>query len=544
MNYKPSAYSVRSFIQELRKDHPKEVFEVDEKVSVEYETTAYYSNLKKQNSLILFNNVEGFEDFSLVTNIFGSEERLAKIAGFSSIEEVIERWSDIANGEPSKPVEVADLEDSFLTKLTGEDLNVFRLPIPSHYELDGSKTGFGRYITSGLTTTIDPENDGIINLSFSRIQPFDRNKFAFDAGSHGHLWKYLNLSRQRREKLEMTILIGTNPIFYLLAASFIDNEFGKLSKFQNFNLVPGFKNKIPLPSDTEIAIEAEFLPEETFDEGPFAEYAGYMGYDSTKFVAEVKSLLMKRNPIYYDIQPSNSSEHVNLFSIPRSSLVMKGVREALPKGPYYQVVWPHYAGRFLSLGCVDNTEPGLAKQLGMSILGLDPLWNKIVFVNEGKTELTIERALVNLAQSKEFSERNLTKISNVFVISSDPTRDKLGNTGKIIFVTSGVPLPIKREIEGDSVKLMTRNGGVLISHEREGEQKVNVVVADDIETKDEEQVGWAMATRLNPDTDIRIERDRITFFATRKVPKVATIPEKVKKRIEMKFGSLADGVHR
>ena len=543
MNIKRDAFSIRSFLEELRKSRPEEIFEVDTKVRVDFEPTAYYLNLSKSNPVILFNKVDGFHNFSLVTNIFGSEERLATVAGLNSISEVVERWSSIANSEPNEALLVSEETTPFISKITGEDLNLSDLPVPSHYELDGSKKGFSRYITSGLTTTIDPENQSTINLSFSRIQPFERDKFAFDAGSRGHLWKHLSVSREAGERLKMTILIGPNPIFYLLAASFIDNEYVKANKFFNVKFSKGYLNKIPIPSDTEIAIEAEFLPNETFDEGPFAEYVGYMGYDSTRFVAKVRSILMKRNPIYYDIQPSNSSEHVNLFSVPRSSLVMKSVREALPKDPVYEVKWPHYGGRFMSFGYVDHAESGLAKQLGITILGLDPLWNKIVFINEGKTELTLENALTNLAQLTEFSENHIAKISNTFIISSDPTRNELGNSGKIVFVTEGKSTRVEREVKRDIVKLKTKRGNVLISHDYTDDQKVNVIVSQDIDLKDLDQIGWAISTRLNPDTDINIEKNKITFLATRKVPPVARVPKSVKEKVDRKMALLRDRIH-
>ncbi|MGC8562361.1 MAG: UbiD family decarboxylase [Thermoplasmata archaeon] len=544
MNAKTAAFSIRTYIDNLKRYHSSEIVEIEEKVNLNYEPTAFYLSLRKKNPVLLFNSIEAYSDFSLVTNIFGSEERLASLAGFNSIEEVIEKWSLVANELTAEPIVFNHGKNAFPKKVKGEELNLFNLPIPAHYSTDGSKTGYNRYITSGLTTTKDPENNDIINLSFARIQPFEKDKFAFDAGSHGHLWKYLNISKEKGERLKMTILLGPNPIFYLLAASFIDNEYAKASKIFNINFCSGYLNDIPVPCDTEIVIETEFLPNETFDEGPFAEYAGYVGYDSTKFVAKVKSILTKKNPIYYDIQPSNSGEHVNLFSIPRSSLVMESVREALPKGPAYQVKWPHYGGRFISFGYVDEPEAGLAKQLGISILGCDPLWNKLVFINEGKTDLDIETALANLAQENEYSERNVTRISGSYVISSDPTRDEEGETGKIVFVTKGNSGKVEKQAKEGRVILKTRRGNVLISHESDYEhQKVNVVVPDDIDIQDPEQIGWVIATRLNPETDIEIEKERVTFFATRKVPPVAVIPEDVKKKIERKIKLLYGRLH-
>ncbi len=528
---KPKSYSIRSYLEELRRRHPDQLVEIEDEITIDYEPTAYYLALRKKNPVILFKKIRGFSNYNLVTNLFGSMERLARLAGFGTIDEAIEKWPDISNSRLVEQLSIDGDVNEVFSISEGTSVNVFNIPVPSHYPQDGSNTGFSRYITSGLTTTRDPADEGTINLSFARIQLFEKGKFAFDAGSHGHLWSYLRHSMDRGKRLRMTVLVGPNPIFYLLAASFIDNEFSKASRMFNIRFVPGYGNDIPIPFDTEIAIEAEFIPGETFDEGPFAEYAGYMGYDSTKYVAEIKSILTKPEPIYFDIQPSNSSEHVNLFSVPRTSIVMRSLREALPKGPEYKVSWPHYGGRFMSLAYVDRAEPGLAKQLGFSILGADPLWNKIVFVNEGKTDLTIEAALANLAQSRHYNSENVSIVSNMFVISSDPTRDNSGNTGKIVFVTEGKNQAFERAIEEDSVVIRTVNGTVVISHDEPTEGKVRIMVPKDIDLRDFEQVGWVMATRLNPTDDITIERDHVTFRAIRKVPPVARLPDEVKERI-------------
>ncbi len=535
---KTNAYTIRSFLDYLEKVHYKHLIEIEEEVSVDYETTAYFLALRKRNPVLLFKVLNGFKDFSLVTNIFGDEERLAMLTGFNSIEEFIYKWSDIANGN-SYDLLIDDQNSHFHTKKTGDDIDIFKLPIPTHFELDGSKTGFSKYITSGLTTTKDPDNEEVINLSFARIQPFNRNRFAFDTGSRGHLWKYLNISKERGEKLEMTILIGPNPVFYLLAASFIDNEFKKASKLYNIEFTRGYMNDIPIPIDTEIAIEAEFSPDEEFDEGPFAEYVGYMGYDSTRFVGKVRSILMKKYPIYYDIQPSNSSEHVNLFSIPRSSIVLRSIEETLPKGPRYKVVWPHYGGRFISFGYVNMPDIILAKQLGISLLGLDPLWNKIVFVNAGTSELTLLKALVNLAQIDEFSDNDIIRFHNILIIGSDPTRDEMGTSGKVVFLTQGKNSKFEIDSESENLMLKTDNGNVLISHDKEADQKVNIIVPEDIDINDEEQVGWAIATRLNPDRDLILEKNKIIFYATRNVPPVARVPPRIKEKIEKKLISLS-----
>src|SRR6185503_1426287 len=81
----------------------------------------------------------------------------------------------------------------------------------------------------------------------------------------------------------------------------------------------GVTNQVPVPSDAEIVIEAEVLPNEYYHEGPCGEFTGYMAARTTGSVAKVKAILRRARPIYYDIQPSNSYEHIGLFTRSRKA---------------------------------------------------------------------------------------------------------------------------------------------------------------------------------------------------------------------------------
>ncbi|WP_393972237.1 UbiD family decarboxylase domain-containing protein [Oxyplasma meridianum] len=74
----------------------------------------------------------------------------------------------------------------------GDGVDIFSLPIAIHYVSDGSRSGYGRYITFGLVPTRDHRYEEILNFSFTKIQPFARGRYAFDAESHGNVWGYLD----------------------------------------------------------------------------------------------------------------------------------------------------------------------------------------------------------------------------------------------------------------------------------------------------------------------------------------------------------------
>lgn len=529
------AFSIRSYIQYLEENFPNELLSVDDETSTEYETTAYYLALKHKNPVILFKKLRGFPDFSLITNIFGSENRLANIAGFKDTEEFIKRWDSVMNDSTKNALSISE-SSPFSRVLVGEDADLTKLPIPTHYALDGSNSGIGRYITGGLSATSEEVPGEAFNLSFARIQAIGRNSFAFDAGSHGHFWAKLNSAIELNLKVDFDIIIGANPIYYILAASFIDNEYYKASSIFNMKFVKGVLNDIPIPEDAEIVLEAQFLPKVKFNEGPFAEYTGYMGYDSTQFVGKVKSILMRKNPIYYDIQPSNASEHINLFSLPRSSSVLNSMKRVMPGRYGYRIVWPHYGSRFLALGYTEDKTPGFSIQLGLSILGLDPLWNKIVFINDGITPLTLEASLGNLASSIKEGYFRYFRVSKAIIISSDPSRDQSGTSGKIVFVSKGLPTHRVTKNQNETV-INTEMGKALISHGAKKDYDLVIVVPNSVDPLNLDEVGWAIATMVNPERDIVIKSSRVVIKARNPQEEIPAIPSEILKKIKNVYHS-------
>ncbi|MGC8608733.1 MAG: UbiD family decarboxylase [Thermoplasmata archaeon] len=497
---------------------------IDEEVNTDYEITAY-SEISDEERIKWFRNIKGYPDFTLVTNIFGNDRNIMLSIDSSTPEEFDRKWDKINGPYSAGKMMITDDHPQVKERIfRGNDADLFSLPLIRHYDGDGSRTGFGRYITGGISITRDPENEETINLGMNRIQPFEARKFAFDAGSHGHTWSYIQKAKKAGKPLEMTVVIGAHPAFYLLAASFMDNEYLKLQNIMDIEYTNGIANSIPVPSQAEIAIEAEVIPSESYHEGPFAEYTGYMGQDSTGNVARVKTIFMRRHPIYYDIAPSNSSEHINLFSFVRSREIRKTIRNMAPQIRQYEIEWPEFGSRFLAFSYVADSTPGLPVQLGAAIVGLDPLWAKMVFVNRGMTDLNLERSLMNAAETKKFEE-NLIVLKNSFIISSDIASKSRGTSGKMILVTEGNNGPIEKKLEDGSMLFLSGKSTVRISRKYCEDSDVNIMVGDDIPVDNIKKVGWALATRTDPQTSIKIKNDRMIIIATSNVPDIPHIPQ-------------------
>jgi 3-polyprenyl-4-hydroxybenzoate decarboxylase len=247
-----------------------------------------------------------------------------------------------------------------------------------------------------------------------------------------------------------------------------------------------------------------------------------------------RGLKINEETMNYDIQPSNSYEHIGLFTTTRKARISKMMAEVLPPGTRYKIEWPLISATFLALCSLPNPEPGIAKQAGLGLLALNALLSKIVMINEGDCELELERFLANLSVTGARNGENVQIITDVFAIKLDPTTTPEGTNGKMIIVTKNSGLEYRKVVTIDFVKLVSGNSEVVISHEPTAGARVNIVVGDDIDLQSSNQIAWALSTRLRPDKDVAFGGDgRIVFDTTRLAEKleVPSLPHDVVERI-------------
>jgi len=529
--------SLAGFLEQYRRHHAEDVFLVDEEVDVEYETTAYYKLLEEKNPLIWFSKVKGYPDFQLVTNVMGSRARMAFALGLDSESRLYETWNEVINS--TGKIIIADASPSIKERVfAGKDVDLYSLPVVKHYSGDGSNTGFGRYITAGLAVARDPLFPETINMSFTRMQIIAKDRYAFDMGSRSHFWRYVQSAKQAGKSLPISVVVGAHPLFYLLAASFIEHEYSIAAKVIGATFTNGVTHDVPMPAEAEIVIEADVMPDEFYQEGPCAEFTGYMAARTTGNVATVKAILSRAKPIYYDIQPSNSNEHNGLFTTSRNAKISRMLAEVLPPGARYKIEWPLISASLLALCSIPNPEPGIAKQAGLGLLALNALLSKIVMVNEGDCELELERFLANLSVTGARNGENVHIIIDVFAIKLDPTTTSEGTNGKMIIVTRNSGLAYRKVVTKDFAKLVSGNSEVVISHQPTAEAKVNIIVGDDIDLQNSNQIVWALSTRLRPDKDVAFDDNgKIVFDTTRIAEKleVPSLPQDVIERIANKL---------
>ena len=319
---------LRSFLEEVKRAYPGDFFTVGREVDLRYEATAIVEKLEAEDRfpVLLFTGVKGHK-MPVVTNLAASYARLALAIG-SDVGHMVPHYARRA--EEALPVKWVDRGEAPVkdVALTANDVDLAKLPIPIHNELDA-----GQYISGGVAITRDPDT-GEINAGIYRhqVQGAAQLGWFINPGNHA------NYVRLRYEALgrpmDVAIAIGHHPAMLLAAVSKLRGIGGELEVMgglmgEPVEVVRGETVDLPVPARAEIVIEGQILPGERQDEGPFGEWPRfYTGTGERPFI-RVSAITMRRDPIFQDLTAAHA-EHSLVGCLPRMGSLYKRIKEVVP----------------------------------------------------------------------------------------------------------------------------------------------------------------------------------------------------------------------
>jgi 2,5-furandicarboxylate decarboxylase 1 len=355
--------SLRDFLAELPAD---ELLHVTEPLDPDYYKTALALELdaRQRSPVIQFDRAAGRE-VPIVTNLFADRDRIARMAGTSRASFNAAFAHALQQLVPAEVVAQGAVQE---VVVTGDDVDAGLLPISRHFEADA-----GRYISSGILVCKDPDT-GVRNLSFQRMQLKGPNRFGASLHSRGHIWDHLQRCEARGRNLEVAVVIGCHPAIYLAGAAKVAMDVdeyavaGGLMK-RPVELVKCQTIDVEVPADAEYVLEGELLAGVQEDEGPFGEYTGYSTHRSTRNVFVVKAITHRADPIYLDIVPGLSNEHLLLGRSAKEALVFTRLKELVPN--LVALNYPKSGTHFHAYLSMRKSAEGQARHALMLLLGLD-----------------------------------------------------------------------------------------------------------------------------------------------------------------------------
>lgn len=266
-------------------------------------THLVHENLGHRAPALLFDEVPGYpEGYRTLYGQLSSLKRIALTLGlpmkYRSKGEIVKAYINKMNNlAPVRPVEVSKgrVQENIQK---GKKINVLSFPVPRHHELDRA-----RYIaTASCVITKDPD-EGWYNLGTYRCQVFDGKTIGLQIteGKHGriHLDKYF----ERGEAMKVAILVGQDPLLYLLSSSRIPHgvceyDIAGAIRGEPVEVIRGEYTDFPIPASAEIVIEGEVVPGRLKEEGPFGEWMGYYcSKPKSRHYVNVKCVMHRNNPI-------------------------------------------------------------------------------------------------------------------------------------------------------------------------------------------------------------------------------------------------------
>ena len=416
---------LRDFLEQLEKDG--DVIHVPEEVKREYEISTLMMELEKrrQYPVMWFDKVEG-SDIPVVTNILGSRERFAKAMGVATEDISIEFGERVKNRFDDLKVIANPPANANL--MTGDQVDLYKFPIIKHFPIDA-----GPYITSGLCVAKDPET-GSDTCGFHRLQLKAKNKLGISFHSRGRMWEYFRRSEERGENMKMAICIGVHPNISLGSQACIPYELGKFGAIgglfgEPLEVAQCATIDLQVPAYAEIILEGEVLAGVREPESPFAEYTNYACFRSTENVFQVNAIRYRDNPIFHDLTPAMSSEHITIVSIQREGDILTTLRQNLPniKAVHSPLSSCGIFHCYISMKKIAEGQP---MQAILTALGMDHHIKMAVVVDEDVDVFNEQEVLWAMATRLQ-AAKGVIVIPNAMGETLDPSSDELSRTDKM-----------------------------------------------------------------------------------------------------------------
>lgn len=264
--------------------------------------------------MLLFDNIKGYPaGFRVLSLSIAAPKRVAIALGLPLDRTKLElvrlavRKISAAGSIPPVEVETGPVMENVLT---GDDIDMWKFPIPQYHEGDG-----GRYIGTGDTVlNRDPES-GYVNMGTYRIQAHERDLLGLwmSPGQQGR--QICQRYWDKGEAAPIAATFGGDPLAFM--ASHTKSKWGHSEldfagglRGRPLEVVPGPLTGLPISAHAEIAIEGEVPPPdvESRDEGPFGEWPGYysggtIGTGEQQPVIRVKAIYHRDDPIIMNESP-------------------------------------------------------------------------------------------------------------------------------------------------------------------------------------------------------------------------------------------------
>ncbi|MGK0498488.1 MAG: 4-hydroxy-3-polyprenylbenzoate decarboxylase [Oceanicoccus sp.] len=342
---------LRDFIASL--EQRGELLRISQPVDPKLEMTEICDRVLRQGGpAILFENPIGF-DTPVLTNLFGTEQRVALGMGQANIaklREVGELLAFLRQPEPPKSLKDAwqkapifkqvlnmapkKIKNAPCQKniISGDDVDLYKLPIQTCWPNDA-----GPLITWPLVITRGPHKERQ-NLGIYRMQLIGKNRLIMRWLSHrGGALDFQEFQQQNPGKpYPVSVALGADPATILGAVTPVPDTlsefaFAGLLRGSRTELTQSLSNDLQVPASAEYILEGYLAADDLADEGPFGDHTGYYNEVDKFPVMTVTHISHRDDPIYHSTYTGRPPDEPAILGLALNEVFVPILQKQFPE---------------------------------------------------------------------------------------------------------------------------------------------------------------------------------------------------------------------
>ncbi len=382
MNFK----DLRDFLDYL--EQRGELKRITHPIDPHYEMTEISDRtLRAKGPALLFENPLGY-DFPVLTNLFGTPERVAMGMGRQQVQELrdVGQWLAYLK-EPEPPRGLKELIEKLpvfkqvlnmpVKRLRrapcqeivwqGDEVDLDKIPVMSCWPDDVAPL-----LTWGLTITRGPHKKRQ-NLGIYRQQKIARNKVIMRWLAHrgGALDLRDWMDKHPGEPFPVSVAFGADPATILGAVTPVPDTlseyaFAGLLRGSRTEVVKSISNDLEVPASAEIVLEGYIDPNEFADEGPYGDHTGYYNEVERHHVFTVTHVTMRNKPIYHSTYTGRPPDEPAVLGVALNEVFVPILQKQFPEIADFYLP-PEGCSYRMAIVTLKKQYPGHAKRVMLGV---------------------------------------------------------------------------------------------------------------------------------------------------------------------------------
>lgn len=433
--------SLGEFICRLEREG--ELLRIKTRVSSDLEIAEITDRMAKTHGggkALLFENTD--REFPVLTNMMGSDRRMAMALGVGSLDETGRRidmllqqagspkdafadklkmlpmLAEMARWFPRKSARRGECQQVILR---GEEADISRLPVLKCWGCDG-----GRFVTLPMVNTVDPDS-GIRNVGMYRMQIFDGHT----TGMHWHIHKtgarHYEAYKRLGRKMPVAVALGGDPVYtYCATAPMPDNMdeylLAGFLRRKPVKLVRCITCDIYVPSDCDFVIEGYVDPaEEKTVEGAFGDHTGFYSLTDLYPRFHITAITHRRDAVYPATVVGIPPQEDAYIAKATEKIFLAPIRLAIQ--PEIEDMTMPVAGTAHNLAVVSLTKryTGQATKVAQALWGAGQMmFNKYMLLTRSGIDIRDPRTLAAIMRRMD-PERNIIRSEGILDVLDHAT---------------------------------------------------------------------------------------------------------------------------